>query len=138
LTAINSIESMRRGIYLLLIASLALLPLIGCTKPSPAPREKTEDAGAANTSSSAINAIEARKRAIAQYNLLFRDKFFFNPVDHKYEQFPELMDKQFYNAELKDGYWQLTGEPPAGVYVNAKVSADGKWVQLTSVGFSPE
>jgi hypothetical protein len=64
------------------------------------------------------------------------DKYFFNPVDKKHHRFPTLDAKYFHEAEVKEGCWQLAGAPPAGLFVFAKVSLDGKWVQLTSVGNS--
>lgn len=87
---------------------------------------------------SAIDENAARKLAIDQYNQLFKDKFILSPVDAKHHQFPQLDAEYFHKAEIKDGCWQLAGDPPAGWFVYAKVSLDGKWVQLTSAGFSTE
>lgn len=85
-----------------------------------------------------IDEATARKLAIQQYHKLFSDKYFFNPVDKKHHKFPKLNGAYFHKADLKDGCWQLAGDPPAGVHVYAKVSAGGKWVQLTRVGFAPQ
>ena len=87
---------------------------------------------------SAIDEKTARTLAIDQYNQLFKDKFILNPVDSKYHQFPQFDAKSFRSAEVKDGCWQLALDPPAGWFIYAKVSLDGKWVQLTSAGFSTE
>lgn len=78
----------------------------------------------------------ARQLAIDQYNQLFKDKFI--SVDEEHHQFPQLDAKFFHVAEIKHGCWELAGDPSAGWYVYAKVSLDGKLVQLTRVGFSPE
>ena len=83
-----------------------------------------------------IDEATARELAIQQYNKLFVGKYFFNPVDKKHHKFPELDAKYFHEAKVKDGCWQLAGAPPAGLFVFANVSLDGKWVQLTSVGNS--
>ena len=85
---------------------------------------------------SKIDENTARKLAIDQYNQLFRDKFLFNSADSKYQQFPQLDANYFHKVEIKDGCWQLIAAPPAGWFVFAKVSMDGKWVQLTSVGYA--
>jgi len=60
------------------------------------------------------------------------------PGELQYYQFPELAANYFHKAELKDGVWLLEGAPPDGIFVFAKVSADGKWVQMTRVGFAPK
>lgn len=93
---------------------------------------------AAARGDSSIDESAARKLAIAQYNQLFRDKFILNPADSQYKRFPELDATYFHEAKIKDGCWQLTGFPPAGWYVVAKVSLDGEWVQLTSAGYAAE
>ncbi len=80
----------------------------------------------------------ARKLAVEQYNQLFKDKYLLGPVDSKYLQCPTLDAKSFRVAEVKDGCWQLALDPPAGWFVYAKVSLDGKWVQITRVGLSLE
>ena len=97
-------------------------------------RQSDEDAKPEST----IDENTARKLAIEQYNKLFCDKYILNPLDAKHHKFPELDAKYFYKAEIKDGCWQLAGAPPAGWFVLARVSLDGKWVQLTSVGFALE
>ena len=86
----------------------------------------------------AIDEKAARKLAIEEYNQLFRDKFIRNAANSQYLQFPQLDAKYFRWAEIKDGCWELTGDPPAGWFVHAKVSLDGKWVQLTSAGFASQ
>jgi hypothetical protein len=91
---------------------------------------------AADKPQSTVDEATARTLAIAQYNKLFRDKYTLNPVDSKHHKFPVLDAKYFHKAEIKDGCWQLAGAPPAGWFVFARVSLDGKWVQLTSVGFA--
>jgi hypothetical protein len=93
---------------------------------------------AATPSGSQIDENAARKLAIDQYNHLFKDKFILNPVDKKHHPLPALEAKSFRVAEVKDGCWQLALDPPAGWFVYAKVSLDGKWVQITSAGFAPE
>ena len=93
---------------------------------------------AATPTVSHIDESTARKLAIDQYNQLFKDKFILNPVDSKYHQCPTFNTKSFRTAEIKDGCWQLALDPPAGWFVYAKVSLDGKWVQITSAGFAPE
>lgn len=93
---------------------------------------------AATDTGSAIDATTARGLAIAQYNLLFRDKYYLDPADQTYHQFPQLSEREFHKAEMKDGCWQLECDPSLGVQVHAKVSADGKWVQLTRVDFVRE
>jgi hypothetical protein len=85
-----------------------------------------------------IDEVVARKLAIQQYHKLFFDKYYFNPVDKKHHKFPKLDGKFFHKAKLQGGAWQLAGDPPAGVHVYAKVSIDGKWVQLSRVGFAPQ
>lgn len=87
---------------------------------------------------SKIDENAARKLAIEQYNHLFKDKYILNPVDSKYHQCPTLDSKSFRTAEVKGGCWQLARDPPAGWFVYARVSLDGKWVQITSAGFAPE
>ncbi len=106
---------------------LAVLVLVACGVLIAADRPKA-----------GVDEAAARKLAIEQYNKLFGDKYILNPVDSKYHRFPKLDANYFHHAEIKDGCWQLTGAPPAGWYVVAKVSLDGRWVQLTSAGFSPE
>jgi len=91
---------------------------------------------AASVPDSKIDEGTARNLAIDQYNQLFCDKYILNSADSKYHQFPQLDTNYFHKAEIKDGCWQLAGTPPAGWFVSARVSLDGKWVQLTSVGFS--
>ena len=93
---------------------------------------------AANDGNSVIDEAGARALAIEQYHRLFLDKYFFNPVDRKHHKFPKLDAKFFHKVEIKDGCWQLAGDPPAGIHVYAKVSLDAKFVQLTRVGFAPE
>jgi hypothetical protein len=92
----------------------------------------------AGTPDGDIDETAARKLAIQQYHKLFLDKYFFNPVDKEHYKFPELDAKFFHKAEVKDGCWWFVGDPPAGVYVYAKVDLKGRWVQLTRVGFAPE
>jgi len=93
---------------------------------------------AATPSETQIDENTARKLAIDQYNQLFKDKFILNPLDKKHHQFPTFEAKSFRVAEVKDGCWQLALDPPAGWFVYAKVSLDGKWIQITSAGFAPE
>ena len=93
---------------------------------------------AATPSGNQIDENAARTLAINQYNQLFKDKFILNPVDNKHHQFPTFEATSFRVAEIKDGCWQLALDPPAGWFVYAKVSLDGKWVQITSAGFSAE
>lgn len=90
----------------------------------------------ATPSGSQIDEGTARKLAIDQYNHLFKDKFVL--IDSKYLQFPEFDAKSFRTAEIKNGCWELALDPPAGWFVYAKVSLDGKWVQITSSGFAAE
>jgi len=93
---------------------------------------------AATPSGQQIDENMARKLAIDQYNQLFKDKYILNPVDSKHHLFPTFEAKSFRVAEVKDGCWQLALDPPAGWFVYAKVSLDGKWIQITSAGFAPE
>ena len=86
----------------------------------------------------AIDEKAARKLAIEQYNELFRDKFILNPADSQYHKFPQLGPNYFHEAKIKERCWYLTGFPPGGWHVIAKVSLDGEWVQLTDVGFAAE
>ena len=80
----------------------------------------------------------ARELAIKRYNELFHDKYFLNPVSEQYRPFPELTPSYFHKVEFKDGNWYLVGDPPTGYFVYATVSGDGRHVDLTRVGFSPE
>lgn len=91
---------------------------------------------AADKPSSAIDEKTARQLAIEQYNQLFGDKYMLNPVDNTYQKCPKLDPTYFHEAKIKDGCWQVAGSPPVGWFVFAKVSMDGKWVQVTSVGFA--
>ena len=93
---------------------------------------------AASAQSSAISEMDARELAIKQYRHLFSDKFYFNPVNKSYRPFPPLDASWFHKAQFESSVWTLAGDPPAGVFVYARVSADGKWVQLDRVGFAPE
>ena len=80
----------------------------------------------------------ARELAIKRYNELFRDKYCLSPDNNTYYPFPELAPSYFHKAELKDGNWYLVGDPPTGYFVYATVTGDGRHVDLTRVGFSPE
>jgi len=93
---------------------------------------------AATPSGTQVDEDTVRKLVSNQYNQLFKDKFILNPVDKKHHQFPTFEAKSFRVAEVRDGCWQLALDPPAGWFVYAKVSLDGKWVQITSAGFAAE
>ena len=80
----------------------------------------------------------ARDLAIKRYNELFHDKYHLNPIDNKYYLFPELPPSYFHKAELREGNWYLEGDPPAGYFIYATVTGDGRHIELTRVGFAPQ
>lgn len=88
------------------------------------------------TESKWIGELAAKKLAIEKYHHLFANKYYINPVDSKYYRFPELTANYFRIANKTDCCWVLVGEPPAGVYISAKVDLKGNWVEIERVGFA--
>lgn len=95
-------------------------------------------ASLASCSVGKITESRARRMAIQEYRRQYGDKTFFNPIDGKHHKYPPLQEGFFHQVAVKDGCWQLVGDPPAGVHVYASVALDGSWVKLTRVGFAPQ
>ncbi len=91
---------------------------------------------AAESTQSTVDEKTARKLAAEQYNQLFLGAYLL--LGSNYIQFPKLDPTSFDTVKVKDGCWQVVMDPPQGWYVDSKVSLDGKWVQITRAGFSPD
>lgn len=87
-------------------------------------------------SSELITELKAKQLVLQKYRQLYGDVYFLNPVDKKYIKFPLLDISHFDYIKKTQCCWIVEGEPPAGVYVTAKVSLNGEWVVLTSAGFA--
>jgi hypothetical protein len=92
---------------------------------------------AAESSPSSINEKTARRLAVDQYNHLFGGAYL-SLKPSTCVPFPHYDAGCFHDVRIKDGCWNLVMDPPQGWYLLAKVSLDGKWVQITSAGFSPD
>ena len=85
-----------------------------------------------------IDKTEACKICAAHYNKLFEDKYWLNPINNKYYKFLQIDENSFTTIIYKNECWNLKVDPPAGPYIIAIVSPDGKFVQFQDVGFSLE
>lgn len=84
-----------------------------------------------------ISETEARRLASGFINLELKDKQFvdFRGNSHPY---PKFEPTSWRTAQVVDGRWVLSIDPPAGVHAKVSLASDGGSLKLESYGFSPQ
>ena len=94
-------------------------------------------AGGGSTDKDGISETEARRLASDFINLELKDKQFvdFGGARHPY---PKFEPTSWRTAQVAEGRWVLSLDPPAGVHAKVSLSKDGGSLKLEEYGFSPQ
>jgi hypothetical protein len=79
----------------------------------------------------------ARDLAAARYRMLFLGKYY-ETVDGVRHPFPTLDGSSFRDVVASGDAWLVNCAPLAGLTVEARVSRDGRWVEINQVSYASQ